>query len=419
MEILSVGEKIKRARIYKGLTLKDICDGRISVSKMSCIENGKVKPEDWIIHFIAEKLELSIEYLKQDVDYQIEYNIENECKNCEAQEKEKNLKYNLQYAEQYKYYDLAFQLRHLLFKYYIDKNDAKACLADAPGYYEILIKSSKNENKNTYYIDIGRYFCLIKEYAQAVNYFSIVRYDFENNKLKNYDKIFLVAYEEAKCYYMLNDYEKAINIADKFIGLESYLDKDKYKAKLYGLLGVFSIKMNNGEFNKYEKMSYEFSGDNLSIRAEIMYNYGKAFLEQKLEKQAYFYIKKVIGILPTDDIRGYIQVMLNIIEILIKMNKQKKAEELNDNVLNYAINMQENMYIEKAYYFKALLMSKSKDNTMQEMYMNLSLDLLLKYGSKEQIYKRYMEMGNMYFKMKNVQESLKYFGLALGLTNNI
>ncbi|SQC03258.1 helix-turn-helix domain-containing protein [Clostridium tetanomorphum] len=75
MEILSTGEKIRRARIYKGYTLKYICEDRISVSKMSCIENGKVVPEDWILEFIAKKLDLDIEYLKDDVRSQIRNNI--------------------------------------------------------------------------------------------------------------------------------------------------------------------------------------------------------------------------------------------------------------------------------------------------------------------------------------------------------
>ena len=45
MEILSTGEKIKRSRIYKGVTLKELCANEISISKMSCIENGKVKAD--------------------------------------------------------------------------------------------------------------------------------------------------------------------------------------------------------------------------------------------------------------------------------------------------------------------------------------------------------------------------------------
>ena len=45
MEILSTGEKIKRARVYQGITLKELCSDEISISKMSCIENGKIKAD--------------------------------------------------------------------------------------------------------------------------------------------------------------------------------------------------------------------------------------------------------------------------------------------------------------------------------------------------------------------------------------
>ena len=71
MEILSIGEKIKRARIYKGYTLKDICCDKISISKMSCIENGKIDPEGWVIDLVAKKLEADANYLKKDIKQQL------------------------------------------------------------------------------------------------------------------------------------------------------------------------------------------------------------------------------------------------------------------------------------------------------------------------------------------------------------
>ena len=47
--------------------------------------------------------------------------------------------------------------------------------------------------------------------------------------------------------------------------------------------------------------------------------------------------------------------------------------------------------------------------------MNLSLDSLLKFGGKQEIYSRYLEMGSMYHKLGSVSESIKYFSLALQL----
>ena len=75
MEILSTGEKIKRARVYKGITLKELCRDRISISKMSCIENGKIKADEESLKYIAEKLQIDYNYLTKDVYEQIKSNI--------------------------------------------------------------------------------------------------------------------------------------------------------------------------------------------------------------------------------------------------------------------------------------------------------------------------------------------------------
>ena len=47
--------------------------------------------------------------------------------------------------------------------------------------------------------------------------------------------------------------------------------------------------------------------------------------------------------------------------------------------------------------------------------MNLSIDALSKFETNTCIYERYMEIGGMYYDMKNVQEALKYFNIAIDL----
>ena len=56
---------------------------------------------------------------------------------------------------------------------------------------------------------------------------------------------------------------------------------------------------------------------------------------------------------------------------------------------------------------------------MSEMYMNLSLDILMRIGNKNQIKNRYMEMGILYFEMNNTSESIKYFSLALNANKTV
>ena len=123
MEILSTGEKIKRARIYKGVTLKELCGEKISISKMSCIENGKIKADEDVLKFIADKLDIDFEYLVQDVYEQISNNL-NAIRNkvIPEDEIENVIDYNLEFAKKYNFYQLAFDLTHILFSYYLEKN---------------------------------------------------------------------------------------------------------------------------------------------------------------------------------------------------------------------------------------------------------------------------------------------------------
>ena len=102
MEILSTGEKIKRARIFKGITLKELCEDKISIAKMSCIENGKAKADRELLEYIADKIDIDFEYLVEDVYEQITNNLENIKKNISCDiESESKIKDNLSYAVKY------------------------------------------------------------------------------------------------------------------------------------------------------------------------------------------------------------------------------------------------------------------------------------------------------------------------------
>lgn len=166
MEILSTGEKIKRARIYNGITLKQVCEDKISVSKMSCIENNKIKSEDWVLEFISKKLELPMEYLLKDVREQIEENIGNLEKRIFSSGLEADLKYNLEYAVEYNEYDLAFKILHILFQWYLKEEQFMKIEEMIANYYDICQKSNGTFDYIIYHQDMAKYFYLNKEYMQ-------------------------------------------------------------------------------------------------------------------------------------------------------------------------------------------------------------------------------------------------------------
>jgi tetratricopeptide (TPR) repeat protein len=417
MEILSTGEKIKRARIYKGYTLKDICGDKVSVSKMSCIENDKVKPEEWVLEFIADKLKIEHEYIKQDVKEQIRINIETIEKNKDEVEYLKKLEYNLGFSEVYKYYDLSFKIMHLIFNYYINTNQLEKLQSISSKYYDFYQKSSIDDNQITYYMDNARFLYNTKEFLQAASYYNNVI------KTSNDKKVFLTlakaTYNEAACYIMVENYEKAYEIAVTLEALVEHYDGDIKKADAYQMLAMLSLRMDKEKFEEYENKAYELYQSDFKHKAYAIYNFAVGMFRTGLSERAIEYIKKSLECYPKDNKEELVEFMLTIVEELIESKEFNISQSICDEALNDAINLDNIIFIERAYYFKALILQAQNNGISPEMYMNLSLDSLVRFGTKQAIYTRYMEMGYMYYNLKSTAESIKYFSLALSLEKKI
>ena len=424
MEILSTGEKIKRTRIYKGYTLREMCDDKISVSKMSCIENNKVMAEPWVLELISKKLDIEIGYLNENVKEQIEDNIKalkEEVEEVESKDRdalknndfEVRAGYNLEFAEKYNYYDLAIELMHMLFNFYLDKRDFEKNQSVISEYYDLYLKTSNYDNQLNYYIDMARHLYIKEEFLQASSYYCNVRHRLRDSEITNYKKLIVVTYNEAACNIMLENYERAYKVSRKLLDLVEFVDTEFKAAEIYHMLAMLSIRMNNGKFEEYEKKSYELYKDKLSSKAVAIYNYGSTMFDCNMKATAIEYINEGLSCYPRDNKVGLVKYMLDCVNEFIENDVLEMAQAISDEVLNYAINLDDIKFIEKGYYYKAIILDRQGQSSSAEMYMNLSLDSLLKFGGKQDIYMRYLEMGSMYHKLGSVAESIKYFSLAI------
>lgn len=418
MEILSVGEKIKRARIYKRLTLKDICNEKISVSKMSCIENGKIAPDDYILEFISKKLDISVEYLKYDTKNQFIDNLK-KVNDIDDNKEEEYLKYNMYYAKQYNYYDIAFKFMHILFNYYIDNNDISLTRELSSEYYDICRKAQNADANITYYMDMGRYLFFSGEYSQSVNYYRIIIDYIEQNKIKKNNIKVKAFYYEAQSYIMIGDYNTAYKIAYKLTDYIDEVSDDLGKAKIYNILLFLSVKMDDINFFKYKREGQKYFETNSKVKAQFMYNHGLKLLKEDKIDEAKKLICDSMKLFPNNGNKKYSYFITDLINDLINSKDVTKYEDLCDEILNYSININNYLIIENAYYLKAKIFDKIGNKISFEMCMSLSLDFLLKLNNNERLHDRYLEMGKMYAELNNIHESIKYFNLAINLRKKI
>ncbi len=81
--------------------------------------------------------------------------------------------------------------------------------------------------------------------------------------------------------------------------------------------------------------------------------------------------------------------------------------------MNAAIENQNPNCVEKAYYFKGILLAESGNYNMAETYLSVSLDMLIKKGRTRELAKRYRDLANVYYKMDKKEEAIRYFSMSI------
>lgn len=420
MEILSTGEKIKRARIYKGITLKELCGEEISISKMSCIENGKIKADDECLKYISDKLQIDYSYLVQDVYEQIKDNIKNVKKSKHSLEKiESIIKYNLDYSFRYNFNDLALELIHILFKLYIKDNKIEKLQLLISKYFDLYQHATNNEQIIIYYNDMAEFFVKNKEYHEAISYYSRIIQIYEKDQIKFDDKYIYACFYEGICYKNINLIEESYKCLKKIIDKEALFKNDNDKGDYYHEFAIVNILLYIGEADKYLNIALDYKKDDMKELAKFKAENGDIYFKVHKDDKALIELEDAARIYPREDVRGCGEFLIKCIDILYKNNKYDEAFSYISEALNLAIDIDDERLIEKAYYFKGMIHQKLNDYIQAEMYMNLATDFLLRFANNEEKYKRYNEMAELYYNLNELKESIKYFTLAIQIEKKL
>ena len=418
MEILSTGEKIKRARIYKRITLKELCGEEISISKMSCIENGKIKADDECLKYISDKLQIDYSYLVQDVYEQIKDNIKSVKKSKHSLEKiESIIKYNLDYSFRYNFNDLALELIHILFKLYIKDNKIEKLQLLISKYFDLYQHATNNEQIIIYYNDMAEFFVKNKEYHEAISYYSRIIQIYEKDQIKFDDKY--TCFYEGICYKNINLIEESYKCLKKIIDKEALFKNDNDKGDYYHEFAIVNILLYIGEADKYLNIALDYKKDDMKELAKFKAENGDIYFKVHKDDKALIELEDAAKIYPREDVRGCGEFLIKCIDILYKNNKYDEAFSYISEALNLAIDIDDERLIEKAYYFKGMIHQKLNDYIQAEMYMNLATDFLLRFANNEEKYKRYNEMAELYYNLNELKESIKYFTLAIQIEKKL
>ena len=217
MEILSLGEKIKRRRKQLNMTLKDLAKDRITPGQISLVESGRSNPSMDLLEYLAENLNTTVEYLMESEESQAEkitmyYEqlAESFILSHDFETAEDYLEKASEYANKY---ELEFSKGKLLYLKGIILEENKDLEVAQQNYLSanvIFVKNNKYENVIDTFLRLTKISIKAKAYHSANSYLKQAEIVYLDNNIGNDVVLGEIYYYMSKVYFSL---DIALNIA--------------------------------------------------------------------------------------------------------------------------------------------------------------------------------------------------------------
>lgn len=297
MEILSLGEKIKKLRKEKNLTLKELAGDRITAAQISHIERDKSHTSYELLEYLGEKLDVSVDYLLETKEMQSKKLTDNMIlkseiyiKSNQIEKAEQEIKEVLIICEKYNLIENYGKCNFLLATINLKKGNNNDAVTNFEKSLHFFIKNNDKESIFKCYLNIGKVYMDEKFYNGAISHFNFAEEVLRESKIEDIS-IYQDLYSKISyCYIKLDQPQKSLD----------------YIAKISEL---------NRQGNSKEEV------DVLVLRANNMLNTGKY-------EEAREYFDKALAILEKEENKTELAVIyLTIADTYRKMGNTEKFLE--------------------------------------------------------------------------------------------
>ncbi|MGL5415742.1 MAG: helix-turn-helix domain-containing protein [Clostridium sp.] len=341
MEILSLGEKIKRRRKELNMTLKDLAKDRITPGQISLVESRRSNPSMDLLEYLADTLNVNVEYLMESEESQaenislhFEQLVEAYINQGEYLKAEENINKALEYAEKY---DLEYRKANILYlsgKIYLAKEEFKDAQQKILYANSIFIKIQKYEEVVRTFLDLAKITLKLKAYHSANSYLKQAEKVYVDNEIIDELLIGEIYYNLATSYFEIENIEQAIKYLDLTkIKLERINNKREYARTLLNIAEEYGEKRDLKHAIKYSTKAldvYNSINEYISI-GNIENNVGELFYNFENINEAAKHFKISKDIKDNIDCEETLSILINICKNYLKIKEIKKCKEsLND-----------------------------------------------------------------------------------------
>lgn len=373
MEILALGEKIKRRRKELDMTLKDLAGDRITPGQISLVESGKSNPSMDLLEYLAETLQTSVEYLIESEESQaekislyFEKLAETYILLKDYSIAQQYIDISLKYVEKYKLQYRKAKILYLQHKISVIKcefDEAKELLLLAN---EIFTKNNNYEDIVNTFLSLGKITLKLNLSNSSRSYLRQAEKVYIDNNMANNSILGEIYYYMAKCYFKIDDNKKSIKYAN-FANekLNQIHNRQEYGRTLLSISEEYRKKDDLINATKYAQKTLEVYKDleSTSNISEIENKLGRLFynLGNINESLKHYEIAEEIRVREKDDktintlmdiCKNYIKIKeINRCEEVLKrikkhLHNENVEERIEVNILWYRVYLLKEMYLE-------------------------------------------------------------------------
>ena len=428
MEILSLGQKIKKLRKEKNLTLKELAENRITAAQISHIERDKSYPSQDLLEYFSNKLETPVDYFLESKESQAKKIASNIILKSEILFKTQ--KYGEAKRELAKILNLCtvYDISHECAKanfiygmiYEVEKEYKKATRT----IEQALVLYIKNENPKGIiksYLELGRLYILGDCYLTATNMLHQAEAMLPQMELIDIE-LERSIYTNLSYAYMKNNHNKeAIQYAHKAEIIADKIGDMKNRGNGFFIMG--NSYLQNQQYDNAQKYFHLaikcFDKENkCSEKAKSQMLLAKVYINTKDYQSAKEHINMAYLLKKQHKDSQYIEILLMYAEALcLDQNLQEADIHLKEAL--HLCTKEANKSMEPTVMRKyANLLYKSGNIDEATQNLNKCAELLIKTGNKKELANTYFDIAKTY-QGRSKEEELGFYAKGIDLFKEI
>lgn len=413
MNILSLGEKIKKLRKEQNMTLKELAGDRITAAQISHIERDKSHTSYELLEYLADKLGVSVDYLLETKEMQSKKITDNLILKSEIYIKcndldnaEEQIKEIIEICKEYKLVENYGKCNNLLAEINCKKKD----YSSAVYYYEkALYYFIKNEDKDSIYnsyLNIGNIYMLDEFYKGALTHFMFAKEVLDESNIEDVD-IYKELYSKiSECYMSLGKSEQALEFMEKIDKMDNedcvQEEVDTLVIKAKNLLNIGKYVESKECFNKaLEIIEKE---ENKNRLANVYLTVSKIYLEMGDIDKNLEYSQKAYDLTKRDENKYMMESLFNIIESYVKRQEYEIAQKYCKLALISSIKNKDKYYEYKSLkFYSDMYKSKGEIETSID-YLSKCIEIIKELDDEKILADLYIELGKLYSSISQEME---------------